>query len=446
MNHPLTPGPTAGQQALWFIQHLEPECAAYNTSLALSLHFTVDPVVLDAAVRATVLGHGLLNQTFPRQLFAGGESTAAKPIPERMLELVVADEAEPQLQAHVLALSQRPFDLEHELPVRAVLLLQGQEPDVLLLVAHHIAADNISQLNLCRRILARYAALLDDEPPEEEDDGAAFAGFVERQREYQASRRAETAREFWGKELAGLTRHTALPTDLPVPTVYRYQGAQVDIALPPDLTSGLDRAAAERNTTTFALLMAAFQVLLRSHSRQRDLAVGYPATLRRGEPERAAIGYFVNTLPLRTRIGPEDSFSEVLHAVSRAHFRALLQRDYPFALLPWPSELRQDPSRPGPVSALFVLNDLDPDEPGAALALGHRVQIAGLDVAEYRLPQQLGQFWLTLQITRYGKQAQAVLKYNTSLFTEKRAHLLAEQYAAILSENARPGVNSGPGF
>ncbi|MFC8453496.1 condensation domain-containing protein [Kitasatospora sp. NPDC057223] len=425
---------TVGQEALWLIQNLEPDSAAYNVTAAMSLHFPVDAAVLESAVRATVLGHGLLGSVFGcdsagRIRRRRGESVDTS----GFLDVHETDLDGDELLRFATDLTLRPFRLDRERPVRAALLKRSKGPDVLVTAAHHMVADNVSQLLICREILSQYAAVAAGTGHTAPDTGAAFEEFARRQGEYLASPRADRSRHYWQRELAGLTEHVTLPADRPRPAVYRSEGAEIDLALPPDLMAGLAGAVAERNVTTFAFLISVFEILLHRSGGRRDFVVGYPVTQRRGEELREAIGYFVNTLPLRVRIGPEDSFDEVLRATTTGLWRGLMHREYPFALLPRLAELPRDPARPPLFAALFVLNEPDADDPiAAALEPGREVEHAGLRAAEYYLPQQQGQFELTLQVTRRASSVQAKLKYNTSLFTERRARQLAQEYLRLL--------------
>jgi hypothetical protein len=300
-------------------------------------------------------------------------------------------------------------------------------------VAHHIVADNISQLLICQEVLSCYAAMREGTAYTAPETGAAFDDFARRQRKYLASPRAERARDFWRRELRGVSEFPALPTDFPRPPVYRVEGSEIDFELPADLMTALDEAAAAANATGFAYLMSVFEVLLYRFSGLTDFVIGYPVTQRQGESDRDAIGYFVNTLPLRAGLDPDDAFDAVLRANSAKLWRGLLHREYPFAMMPRLSEPLRDPSRPGLISTMFVLNE--PGRRGSlgtALEPGRRVEHAGLSVMEYRLPQQQGQFELTLQVVRHGPGALATLKYNTSLFTEQTARRLAGDYRELL--------------
>jgi acyl carrier protein len=425
---------TLGQEALWLIQNLDPQCVAYNVTAGLSLHFPVDAALMESAVRATVLDHTLLGSLFGcddagrvRRRPAG--TAAAGALTERYEPDLDGDE----LRAFALGLTRRPFDLDREPPVRTALLRRRNAPDILLISAHHIVADNISQLLLCREILSRYAALREGRPYAARDTGAAFDRFAQRQHAYLASSRADRARRHWQDELRGVSRHTEVPADLPRPDVYRSEGAEVVLDLPPELVAGLAEAVTAHNVTTFAYLLAVLELLLHRATGQTDFLVGYPVTQRRGAELRDAIGYFVNTLPLRARIDPDDGFDALLRTTAAGLWRGLPHRDYPFALLPRLIDLPRDLGRPGPLTVLFAYNELDRDDPiAAALEPGREVEHAGLRTAEYYLPQQQGQFELALQVTRHARTLQATLKYNTSLFTERAALRLAEDYRSLL--------------
>ncbi|MEV3931272.1 condensation domain-containing protein [Streptomyces sp. NPDC049944] len=423
---------TPGQEALWLIQNLDPDCVAYNVTAALSLHFPVDAAVLESAVRATILDHSLLGSVFACDdsgRVRRHPAPATAPVFERHEPDLGADD----FRDFALGLTRRPFGLDREPPVRAALLRPRGRPDVLLITAHHIVADNISQLLICREILSRYAALRAGRRHEPQDAGAVFDRFVARQRAYLDSPRADRARQHWKRELRGVSEHVALPADRPRPPIYRPEGAEIDLELPADLVAGLDGAVAARNVTLFAYLLSVFELLVYRFSGRTTFVVGYPVTQRRGPGARDAIGYFVNTLALRADLDPEDGFDALVRRTSAALWRSLMHRDYPFALLSGLVDLPRDPGRPGPVTVLFALNELDVDDPiAAAMEPGREVEHAGLRTTEYYLPQQQGQFELSLQMTRRARSMQAKLKYNTSLFTERTARRLAGDYLELL--------------
>jgi condensation domain-containing protein len=428
---------TVGQEALWFLQRLAPESSAYNVSGALNLHFPVDVDLLTSAVQRTVSRHSMLNCLF--QLTGqevrrrSGRAIGADPLLD-VHEVDVDDREVGELAA---AVARRPFPLDREPPVRVALVRRNSDPDVLLVVAHHIVADNVSQMLVFREILDEYAALSAGTTRTPADDGEGFDEFVRRQRKFLSSPRAAAARDHWRDELAGLPVGGGPATDRPRPPTYRFTGAEVDFMLPPEVLAAAGEAAAAERSSLFVYLHAVFQLLLHRFGGQPDLLVGYPATLRVNRRFHDAIGYFVNLLPYRVRIEPGDSFGTVLRRTAEKTWRGLLHREYPYPLMPRLVDARPDPSRAGLVETMFVMTDGTGDPLSALILPGRRDTYAGLAVSEFYLPQQQGQFDLTLQVLRHGPAARAHLKYNTSLFTADTARGLAGEYLDLLRSAIR---------
>ncbi len=423
-----------GQEALWFLQQISPDSNSYNVSAALNLHFPVDVAELTAAAERVVTRHSLLNCVF--RSTGRGIHRCSGEVAGAVLDVHELGSAD-DLEVHAFAkgLAQRPFRLDRQRPIRLVLLCRESSPDVLLIAAHHIVADNVSQILVFQEIFAEYAA---GPTGAGQDTGADFDDFVGRERALLASKRADAARNYWRRELAGLPDNGDLPTDRPRPDVYTFAGSEIDFELPPELMCEVDKAAAARSTTVFVYLFTAFQLLLHRFGGQNDFVIGYPVTLRSSRRYRESIGYFVNLLPFRARVEPDCPFDTLLRRTGDKLWSGLAHREFPFALVPQLVDMPRDPSRAGLISTMFVMTAGNPDDPLSALVLqGRRAEYAGLTVSEFYLPQQQGQFDLTLQVLRHGGAARVHLKYNTSLFTEKTARGLAGEYTDLLRSAVR---------
>lgn len=421
-----------GQEALWFLQRLAPYSGAYNVAAAVNLHFAVDAAVMASAAARLVSGHTGLNCVFR---FAGGEvrrypcDTAGIGSLFEVHELSTGDRATREFAAE---LARHPFELDRRLPVRVALLRRENDPDILLVVAHHIAVDNISHQLLAREILAAYTALTAGAEYTIADTGADFDEFVIEERRFLESPRAISARRYWRGELESVPRGNGLPTVRPRPAVYRFAGSQIEFAVPQGMFADVMGAASALNSTAFAYLFSVFQLLLYAFGGHTDFVIGYNVTLRSAKRFRESIGYFVNTLPLYARVDPDGSFGTLLARTSEKLWRGLMYRDYPFALMPRLIDVKRDPSQAGLISVLFVMNGANRTDQSFAPS-GHRGELAGLPVSDFHLPQQQGQFDLTLQLTRHGPDMTAVLKYNTSLFPPETARGLAREFTALLT-------------
>jgi Condensation domain len=423
-----------GQEALWFLQELNPDCNAYNVTAAMVAHFPLDEAALAAAVERTIARHGILHAVFRAE---DGEirrhpCTAAFTL--AVHDLGGMDEQEVRRFAQDEA--QRPFRLDRTPPFRAALLRRDRGGDILLVAVHHIAADNISQMLIVREILDEYTAGAGPAAPRNVG-GGDFDDFVGREREYLASPRALAARTYWRAELERAPAALDLAAGRPRPAVHRFEGSEVGFALAPQTVAGVKQAAAARNVTVFAYLFTVFQVLLYQLSRQNGFIVGYPVTQRSSRRYRDAVGHFVNTIPMHVEIDPQEGFDAALRRTKEKLWNSLLHREYPFALMPRLLSGKRDPSRPGLISAMFVMNTDKADDPFfEAIIQGRRIAYRGVEVSGFDVPQQQGQFDLTLQMTQYDSTVHATLKYNTALYSRETAADMAAGYLRLLESAA----------
>ncbi|MEU5093670.1 condensation domain-containing protein [Streptomyces sp. NPDC020996] len=420
---------SVGQEALWFLHALAPESSAYNTSAAVELDFDVDVAALRTAVLAVVAENSMLNclvrttPSGPRRL-----PGAAAPYPS-VFEVLPAGGDDGALHATALAASRRPFRLDREPPVRVSLLLREQGGALLVVTAHHIAVDNPSQGRLCRDLLAAYGRVVAGAAPvgAGADRGAPYAEFVGRERDFLQSPRGTSAARYWRDVLEAVPHDPPLAGDLPRPEVYRFAGDQVERPVPAGLVDRVQALAADANTTPFAVLLAGFQLLLYALSGEPDRLIGYPASLRSGRVSRTATGHYVNTLPLAARVEADDGFAGLLRRTADALRSGLVHRAYPFALMPRLVDRPRSADRAGLIGLLFVVAvEDDGAPPGAGLPPGHAVRARPL-------PQQQGQFDLTVQLSHRGTETVLVLRYNTSLLSAAAARTLADGYLGLLT-------------
>ncbi len=428
---------TLAQQALWFLHQLAPDSSAYNVSVAVNLHFSVHVAAMASAVEQTVSAHAVLNCVFrsagPQVRRHEGAVAGAFPA----LDVYELPAGEASARTFAQDLAQHPFRLDRQLPVRVALLHGAAGPDVLMVVAHHIVMDYVSQMLVLREILARYATLSLGAERAVLRTSADFDEFAAWQRSYLGSSRADSARKYWQRELTDIADGGGLPTDLRRPSAYRFAGAAVELELADDVTARVGRAAAAENATVSAYLFSAFQLLLYLFSGHTSVVIGYPVTLRPGRQFTESVGLFVNTLPFCGRLDPDDSFTALVRRTSGRLWCGLMHRDYPFALMPALASVARDPSVAGLISVMFVMTAAEPAVPlSATLVPGRRTQYAGLEISGFSIPQQLGQCDITLQVVHCGTTMRTQFKYNTSLFTEETASGLARDYAALLSAAA----------
>ena len=164
---------------------------------------------------------------------------------------------------------------------------------------------------------------------------------------------------YWRSHLDGAPAMLTLPTDHPRPAVQGFNGASIPFELPGRLMSDLAAVAKTSGATTYMALLAIFQVLLHRYSNQDDVVVGVPMANRGRAEIEPLIGFFVNTLPVRTSLRGDPGFSAVLKRVRESCLGAYAHQAVPFEQLVADLKPPRDLSKP-PVFQVSLSYQADP--------------------------------------------------------------------------------------
>ncbi|MBD1926389.1 amino acid adenylation domain-containing protein [Trichocoleus sp. FACHB-90] len=339
------------QQRLWFLDQLVPNNAFYNVPAAMRLVGSLNLAALKEAFNEIVRRHEALRTTFvtvegqPVQAIA---STLTVPLPVidlRSQSVSVGEaalkglgELETEARRITTQEAQRPFDLSKDPFLRVTLLRLDESEYVLLLVLHHIVSDGWSMGVLIRELAALYTAFAsckDDKFSVSKplpELPIQYADFAHWQREWLQGEVLETQLAYWRQQLDGISILN-LPTDRPRPAVQSYRGATQLLQLPKSLSKALEALSQQEGVTLFMTLLAAFQTLLYRYTQQEDIAVGSPIANRNRSEIEGLIGFFVNSLVLRTNFDGNPTFRSLLSRVREVSLGAYAHQDLPFEKL-----------------------------------------------------------------------------------------------------------------
>jgi amino acid adenylation domain-containing protein len=238
---------------------------------------------------------------------------------------------------------------------------------------------------------------------------------------------------YWRERLAGAPPLLELPTDRPRPPVRSSRGARVPFHLPPPLAGRLSELAVQNGASLFMVLLAGYQALLARWSGQDDVVTGtYSGNRPRRELE-GLIGFFINTLVLRTDLSDEPSFAGLIGRVRETTLGAYAHRDLPFEKLLEVLHLPRDPSRTPLFQAHLVLQNFPP----ARADLKTGVRLTGMPVVADRSDYDLA-LWLGEGPGGIGGN----LEYSTDLFDEATIVRFGDQLRTLLEAAvADPGRN-----
>ncbi len=309
------------QQRLWFLEQLQPGTATYNMPAALRFRGVLDVAALGRSLREVVRRHEPLRTTFAVRGGSPVQSVAA----EMALDLPLIDLRglpEERREATVRQLAgeegRRPFDLATGPLIRAALLCAGgagEDEHVALLTLHHIVADGWSIEVLIREIGALYPAFLSGEASPLPELPVQYADFAVWQRQWLQGEVLAAQLAWWRQVLAG---HSVLqlPTDRPRPAVQKFEGSDEPLALRAEVSQAFLDLGRRQGATPYMALLAGFQALLHRYSGQDDVIVGATVAGRDRRELEPLIGFFVNTLPMRTRLSGKPGFEELLARVA----------------------------------------------------------------------------------------------------------------------------------
>jgi amino acid adenylation domain-containing protein/thioester reductase-like protein len=413
------------QARLWFLEQLEPGSYAYNMPAAVRLTGSLNVAALKQSLQEIVQRHEALRTTFaivsgePLQVIA---PVLALTVP--LVDLCQLPEATQEVEVERLAIesAQQPFDLARGPLLRATLLQLGEAEHVLLVTMHHIVSDGWSIGVMIRELATLYEAFSTGKASPLPPLPIQYADFAHWQRQWLQGEVLAAQLSYWQQQLAGAQTVLELPTDRPRPTVQTFRGASLFLALPEPLSQKLKSLSQRSGVTLFMTLLAAFQTLLYRYTGQEDICIGSPIANRNRSETEDLIGFFVNTLILRTDMSENPSFQELLGRVREMTLGAYAHQDLPFEQLVEALQPERNLSHHPLFQVMFVLQNA----PMSAL------ELPDLTLSPLERESSTAKFDLTLSMEDTEQGLVGSLEYNTDLFDTATISRMREHFQTLL--------------
>ncbi len=412
------------QQRLWFLDEFRPGDAEYNSAVALRLTGPLDTAALTGALRQLVARHEAIRTTIDD---AGGTPVQvvhpAPEIPVRTVDLTTDPALRPADLDEVLGTEySRSFDLRRGPLVRLLLVRVADDHHVLLITAHHVVTDGESMGILVGELGTLYAAAVRGEPADLPEPVVQYADFAVWQRNRLAGPALDRHLAYWTTQLAGV-EPLDLPADRPRPAVRTTAGAVHHFSVPAEVAAALAELARGHDTTLYTVLVAACQVLFARYTGRSDIAVGTVVSGRNRPELQRTVGFFVDTVVIRSTVDRTAPFGTFLDAVRTTVLESFEHAEAPFEKLVEALRLDRDASRTPLFDAMVLLH-------GSA---GGPVDFAGLTAEPVEVARRAANFDLTVEFQPSADALEGSLEYNTDLFDARTAVAIGEHLTVLLT-------------
>ncbi|MBW3571291.1 MAG: amino acid adenylation domain-containing protein, partial [Gemmatimonadetes bacterium] len=411
------------QQRMWFLHALDPDGGAFTLAGAYRVRGALDVEALRRALDEVVRRHEALRTVFPER--DGEPVQVVTPHAELAVpatDLCGADDGEARMQALALEEARRPFALAAGPLFRARLVRMADDEHVLVLSMHHIVSDGWSVGVLLHEVSALYAAFSRGAPSPLPELKIQYPDYAAWQRRHLGGAALDGQLAYWRERLAGAPALLELPVDRPRPASRGHRGAREAAVLPAELVERLRALAGAEGCTLYMVLLAAFDVLLSRWSGQDDVVVGSPVAGRTREDVEPLIGFFVNTLAVRTELGGAPTFRELLARVREATLGAMQHQDLPFEKLVDELKVERTLGHAPVFQALFALQNF---EVGA-------FDLGGLHAEPIPLHTGASKNDLALYGIEVPEGLGCTLVYNPDLFDAATVRRMLEHFRTLL--------------
>ena len=413
------------QQRLWFLDQWEPGNPFYTICRAYRISKRLDLKLMEDSLNAVVARHEILRTTFrnaenrPVQVIA--------PFLNLRLDLVdlkslTEDNRKIQSTRLVNEEARRTFDISQGPLLRATVIRLDEDEHIFIITVHQIVCDGWSMQILLRELWTFYEAFSSKRIPFLASLTHQYADFTMWQRQFLREDLLRPQIAYWKNQLRGRLPVLNLPTDHPRSAQQSFRGGRISFVLSEALTQALNDLSHRQGVTLFMTMMTAFAGLLYRYTGQEDLTVGFPITNRNWAGNTGLIGFFVNTVVLRTDFSGNPIFKEILVRVRDSCLGAYANQDLPFERLV--EELRPE-------------RDLTHNPIFQTLFTFQNTQVANLPLQKLEwepidVDSGTSKFDLMLSLAERDKKLVGFFEYSSDLFNRSTIERMIGHFQALI--------------
>ena len=429
--------PSFAQQRMWYLEQLQVCPKLYICTLAYRVHGVLDAELLGSCLASIVDRHEALRTTF--HLSSAGElRTRIHEASCLRVPIVDVDANHTALSDSISELGSTPFDLTRGCMLRAKICKLSRIDHVVAICMHHIAYDGESINILLSELSLLYKARIAGDSSPLEPLSSNYVSYAAWQRNWLELDAQKKQLAFWQTQLSGDIPKLYLPKKSITRTkMQSHEGNSLGFNVPVAICSKLKHYSQARGATLFMVLLAVFKSIIHRYTGEFDIAVGIPIAGRARAAHEKIIGYFANTLVLRTDLSITDGqplqFDDILRKVRDVALDAYSNQDIPF------EKIVQEisPERETGTMPLFQIVF------GMQQSSNDKLHLADCSVEEHTdAGRDAVRFELGVDITLLNDQLQIRVSYSTELYSTDTIDAFTKCYERGLQQLANGNIQT----
>ncbi|MFZ6011103.1 MAG: condensation domain-containing protein [Bacteroidota bacterium] len=413
------------QKRLWIAAQTDRNDTSYNIFGAYGMEGDLDVSVLEKSLTAFIRRHEITRTNIitvngePRQIIRDWESRAFK------VE-VVDIECEAEIGKYCQIEFEQQFNLEKDLLLKAKLLRSNSRKHFLLFTMHHIISDAWSLTILAKEVITLYESFKNNVPMLPLQPLAIqYKDYAEWHNAQLRNGALQTHREYWSRRFKDKIPSMDFPTDFERPAERTLNGDSVYGKIDQPLFGELKLQSTRYETSIFTMMIAAVSSLFYRYTGQGDIVFKTPVSGRTEKAMEDQIGFYINTLPLYTRIREGMTFTELLAEVKRETVESFTHQTYPIDDLIEYFKIKKIDGR-SPLSDIVILylNSSSHSDP-----LDKMVDVK---ISEVDLNTRINKFDLRIVFGETPEALNVKIDYNIDLYKKATIELLLSRLTRIV--------------
>ncbi|WP_298510501.1 non-ribosomal peptide synthetase [uncultured Kordia sp.] len=418
------------QKRLWIIDQFEESKLAYTQPRVFTLKGKLDTEAFEMAFNTLVDRHESLRTTFisvdgvPKQKIHNRKEYGFK---VEFTDLRDTSQKEKQEAAIIQAETNKEFDLEKGSLLRVHLLRINDEKNTLLFNTHHIISDGWSMQIIIDEVIKLYNSFKNQQPINIAPLRIQYKDFTAWQNSHLQGENLAKHANYWKSRFQGEVPVLDLPTDRQRSSVRSGKGESKGFLIEKTIQENLHKICREKGVTLFMLLTASVKTLLYKYTGQEDIVIGTPTAGRDHSELENQVGFYVNTLALRTEFSTNDNFDKLLDKVRKNTLEAYKHKVYPFDKLVDDLQITRDMSRSPLFDVMIILQNIE-------VTNGEEYQFEGIITEEVDTNFEANKIDVNFEFQETKDGLWVEIGYNAALFDEWRMEACSKHLKTLLQE------------